>query len=106
MKNIAIIFTLLLLPYCVLSLAHVPEPWAGTVSVALVFAFTGIGHFVKTEGMAQMLPPWVPMRVPTIYATGVLELAGAAAILVPAVSRFAGIALCGFLVLVLPSNIY
>ena len=47
---------------------------AGAVGLALLFALTGIGHFTDTTSMAQMLPPWVPGRVPLVYATGILEL--------------------------------
>jgi uncharacterized membrane protein len=106
MQNIAIILALLLLPYWVLTFAHVSESLRGRIGVALVFAFTGLGHFVKTSAMSQMLPPWVPMRIPLIYVTGVFEFLGAIAILIPPVSKYTAIALCVFLFLVLPSNIY
>lgn len=78
----------------------------GRVSLALLFLFTGLGHFLATEQMVQMLPPWVPARVGIIYATGALELAGAVGLLVPRVSRLAGLSLIAFLVLVLPANVY
>ena len=106
MQNIAIILTLLLLPYWLLALAHVPEVLRGRVGVALVFAFTGMGHFIKTSAMTQMLPGWVPMRVSLVYITGVFELLAAVAILVPPLSRYVGPALCVFLLLIVPSNIY
>jgi uncharacterized membrane protein len=106
MQNVVIILTLVLLPYWLLIPAHVGEPLRGRIGIALVFAFTGIGHFIKTSAMTQMLPPWVPLRVTLIYVSGVLELLGCLAILIPAVSRYAGITLCIFLLLVLPSNIY
>ena len=106
MWNIVIILTLLLVPYWLLTLAHVPEGLRGRIAVALVFVFTSVGHFIKTQAMVQMLPPWVPMRVPLVYLTGVFELLAAVAILIPSVSRQTGIALCIFLLLILPSNVY
>jgi uncharacterized membrane protein len=78
----------------------------GRVSLALLFFITGLGHFVKTDEMVQMLPPWVPMRMPLIYVTGVLEWAGALGLLLPRVSRVAGMCLLAFLVVVFPANIY
>ena len=39
----------------------------GCVGITLVFCFTGVGHFMKTEPMAEMLPPWVPGRIPLVY---------------------------------------
>jgi uncharacterized membrane protein len=106
MQNIAIVLTLLLVPYWLLIPAHLSEPLRGRIGVALVFAFTATGHFIKTSEMTQMLPPSVPMRVPLIYLTGVFELLAGIAILIPSVSRCTGILICIFLLLILPSNIY
>jgi len=106
MQNISIILTLLLLPYWALLPAHVPEPLRGKIGITLVFAFTGVGHFLKTSSMAEMLPAWIPMRVPLIYVTGIFELLAAITILVPSLSRYTGIVLCAFLLLLLPSNVY
>ena len=106
MQNIAIIVTLLLVPFWVLIPAHVSEPLRGRIGIFLVFAFTALGHFIKTSEMTQMLPPWVPMRAQLIYLTGILELLAGIAILVPSLSRPVGVALCIFLLLILPSNVY
>ena len=56
--------------------------------------------------MTQMLPAWVPVRLPLVYITGILELLAAVAILVTPLSRHVGWALCVFLLLIVPSNIY
>jgi len=106
MKNIAFMLTLLLLPYWGLAWTALSEALRGRIGVALVFSFTGIGHFIKTAEMAQMLPAWVPGRIPLIYGTGILELIAAVTILLPQTYRPTGLALCLFLLLILPSNIY
>lgn len=106
MQNLAIMLTLLLLPYWVLVPAHIAEAVRGRIGIALVFAFTGIGHFIKTEAMSQMLPAWTPMRTPLIYITGVFELFAGMAVLIPLISRPVGMMLCVFLIVILPSNIY
>jgi uncharacterized membrane protein len=106
MRNIAVILALLLLPYWLLTLAEIPESLRGRAGISLVFAFTGVGHFIRTSAMTQMLPDWVPLRVPLIYATGVFELLAAVAILIAPLSRVVGLAICAFLLLILPSNIY
>ena len=46
---------------------------AGLWGLTFAFVFFGIGHFVQTQGMVEMLPRWLPHRVELIYATGVLE---------------------------------
>ena len=106
MQNIAIILALLLVPYLALIPVQVAEPIRTRIGIFAVFVFTSIGHFVKTEAMSRMLSPRIPMRIPLIYVTGVFELVAGIAILIPSLSRSAGVVLCLFLVAVLPSNIY
>jgi uncharacterized membrane protein len=76
------------------------------VGVSLLFLITSVGHFVRPEAMAEMLPTWVPARVLIIQVTGVLELLGAIAIWIRPVARLAGACLIVMLIGVLPSNIY
>jgi uncharacterized membrane protein len=106
MQNLAIILTLLLVPYWLLIPTHLSEPLRGRIGVSLVLAFTAVGHFIKTAEMTQMLPAWVPMRLSLIYLTGVFELLAAIAILITPIARPVGLALCIFLLLILPSNVY
>lgn len=78
----------------------------GRISLAFLFIFTGIGHFLMPEGMAQMLPDFVPLRVEIIYASGIFEILAGIALLVPRLSRLTAIVLILFLIAILPSNIY
>jgi uncharacterized membrane protein len=78
----------------------------GRISLASLFLFTGLGHFVNPEPMAAMLPSWVPARVPIIYVTGLLEWAGAVGLLLPPYARAAGACLLAFLVAVFPANVF
>lgn len=78
----------------------------GAWGLALVFLFTASGHFVQTAGLVEMLPPFIPARVPLIYLTGALEIALAIGIAVPATRRIAGLAAIATLVLFFPANVY
>ncbi len=78
---------------------------AGCLGLAAVFLFTGIGHFAKAREMSHMLPPWIPARLPIIWATGLLEFTLAAGLARPATARTAGFATIVFLVLVFPANV-
>jgi uncharacterized membrane protein len=94
-------------------LALMIGPWvvrrthaAAAIGLALLFLFTGSGHFLQTELMAQMLPPSVPARVALVYATGVLEFALAIGFFIPETRRSAGWMAAAVLVLFFPANIY
>jgi uncharacterized membrane protein len=79
---------------------------AAAIGLGILFIFTGTGHFMETEPMAQMLPPWVPARVILVYLTGVLEFAIAVGFLVPQSRRLTGWVAAVVLVLFFPANIY
>ncbi len=110
-----VLFLLLLLvaPYALLTLAgsrfralRFTAAARARVGLSLFFAFTALGHFVRTEEMAAMLPPSVPYRVELIHLTGVLELMGAAGVWVPRLRRLTGICLILMLIAILPANVY
>jgi uncharacterized membrane protein len=79
---------------------------AGRTALAAMFAFTGVSHFLFTEAMVEMLPPFVPERTLVVQATGVLEIAGAVGLLLPPLRRTAAWCLAAFLVCVFPANVY
>jgi len=74
--------------------------------LGLAFIFFFIGHIVKTDGMVEMLPSWVPFKVSLIYFTGALELIVGIALFKPNLQPIA--AKIGILIFVLffPANIY
>ena len=79
---------------------------AAAIGLGVLFIFTGIGHFILTEPMTQMLPPWVAERMLLVYLTGVLELAIAVGFFVPKSRQFTGWVAAIVLVLFFPANIY
>ncbi len=78
----------------------------GQISLAVLFVFTGLGHFVQTAQMAEMLPPAVPFRTGLVLASGVFEWLLAAGLFIPRYARIGGIAAIAFLILVFPGNVY
>lgn len=79
-----------------------PAAWG----LGLLFLFTASGHFLQTQPMVQMLPPWVPAREALVYATGWLEIAIAVAFFVPRWRRAAAWLAAAVLVAFFPANIY
>jgi uncharacterized membrane protein len=106
MKNVAVIVVLLIVASGVAKLLGANASTAGRIGMATVFAFTALGHFVKRDEMAAMIPPSMPSRPTLVIASGVFEALLAILLMVPSYSRTAGIAVCVFLVLVTPVNVY
>lgn len=104
---------LVLAPFVILSLAgdwfpqlKLPVSVRAKVGLSIFFSFAAIGHFIRTDQMAAMLPPWAPYRVELIYVTGVFEFLGAVAVWAPSLMRLTGVCLILMLLCVLPANIY
>jgi uncharacterized membrane protein len=113
MLQLLMLLLILFSTYAALTLLQVVLPalsvsvsLRGRISLAALFVFTGISHFVMPEELAQLLPAFIPLRMELIAVTGVLEILGAIGLVIPPLTRLASIALILFLLGVLPANIY
>lgn len=111
--TLVVLFLLLTFPYLILTLIgklfprfQVAPAIRARVGITLFFTFSAIGHFIRTEGMAEMLPPSVPYRIELIYITGILELLGAIGVWIPRLTKLTGFLLILMLIGLLPANIY
>jgi uncharacterized membrane protein len=73
--------------------------------MAAFFAGGCILHFRATDSLLAMTPDWVPFRREVVLTTGILELVGSVALLMPRWRWWAGIALAVYVVAVWPANI-
>ena len=73
--------------------------------VAFVYASVGVVHLAAYKTLLPIVPSWVPWPRLTVLATGVCEIAGALALLMPQLRRLAGIMLALYAVCVFPANI-
>ena len=81
---------------------------AARAGAAVMFGFTGTTHFSSMKAdYAAMVPGGVPppVRQRLVELTGVLQLAGAAGLLIPRARRLAGLALCALLAAMFPANV-
>ena len=69
------------------------------------YAVAGAAHLIVTDAMVRITPGWVPMPHAIVVATGLCELAGAAALLTPRYRRAAGWAFAAYAVCVYPANV-
>src|ERR1700687_6175655 len=75
---------------------HVFASWqhSALYALAVMFVFTATAHFNKMKhDLAQMIPSSFPRPLLIVYTTGVLELLGAAGLMLPQFRRLAGICL-------------
>lgn len=75
---------------------------------AAMFVVTGVAHFApRTRAeMIRMVPPALPVPAQLVSLTGVLELAGAVGLLLPAWSRWAAAGLALLLIGMFPANVH
>ena len=79
---------------------------SGRIAMSAMLAFTAMGHFKFTEGMAMMLPAGVPAKKQIVWATGVIEILAAIGLLISTTIQLTGILLIVFFLMILPANIY
>src|SRR5262245_59771780 len=106
MLNAMIIVVLLVVPSVVAHVLHLDVMIRGRMGIAAVFAFTALGHFVKTDAMLPMLPSFVPWRRGLIYASGILEILFVIDLLAGFNLFAVGLSIIAYLVLIFTSNIY
>lgn len=85
------------------------HPWAVAIraGVAVMFLVTGTSHFVGMRAeLIEMVPPALPAAGLLVTLTGILELAGALAVLWAPTRPWAAGGLSLMLVAMFPANIY
>ncbi len=78
--------------------------YSGNLAMAVMLIFTGVAHFVYTDGMILMLPHVVPSKKIVIYLTGLLEILAAFGLLKPRYRKTTSLLLMIFLIIILPAN--
>ncbi|GAB3738363.1 DoxX family protein [Microlunatus parietis] len=82
-----------------------PVPLRG--GLAAMFVLTGVSHFVgMREELISYVPPGLPEPALLITITGVLELAGAAGLLIRRTAPLAAGCLAALLITMFPANLY
>jgi uncharacterized membrane protein len=76
-------------------------------ALATTFVFTATAHFNRMKhDLAKMIPPFLPRPLEIVYITGILELLGAAGLLLPGFRSLAGICLIALLTGMFIANIH
>ena len=73
---------------------------------SIFFAGAGLDHLVNPEFYLSIMPPIFPMHSEAVLISGVLEIVGGIAVLIPGLRRAAGWGIFVLLIAVYPANIY
>lgn len=75
------------------------------IGLSAMLLFTALGHFLFTEGMAMMIPDFLPFKKEFVYFTGLIEIMAAIGLHVPQFRLVTAWLLILFFVLIIPANI-
>lgn len=79
---------------------------SGRIAMSAMLLFTAIGHFAFSEGMAMMLPGFIPYKMEMVYLTGIIEIAAAIGLLISRFRIITAWLLIVFFLMILPANVY
>ena len=71
-----------------------------------MYVFIGIRHFTDPQYFLDIVPPQLPSKLFLVYLTGLIEVAGGAAILAQKTRKAGAYLLIFLLISVFPANIY
>ncbi|WP_392542540.1 DoxX family protein [Oryzobacter telluris] len=86
-------------------MAPAPPLTRDVAGLATILATSGVIHLVRPEVYEGMVPHVLPRKRLLVHASGVLEIACAAGLLVPSTRKAAGWASAALLVGVFPANV-
>lgn len=72
----------------------------------VLFIAAGVLHFVRPGFYLKIMPPYLPWHYELVLISGVLEILGGAALLIPRLQVYAAWGLIALLVAVFPANLH
>ncbi len=81
---------------------------SGRLALCIMLLFTSLAHFVFMKGMLLMVPPFIPVTIKNLMVTitGIIEIVGAAGIMINETRVIAGYLLIAFFIALFPANVY
>ncbi len=74
------------------------------IAMAAFFTAGGIAHIMAPYPFIAITPDWVPFPRQVVFATGIVEIAGSIALLMPRLRWLAGVMLALYALCVWPAN--
>ena len=74
--------------------------------MSIMLFFTAVAHFAFNQGMAMMLPPFIPAKQLVVFMTGLIEILAVIVLLIKPYRHITSILLIIFFIVILPANVY
>ncbi|TYA74751.1 DoxX family protein [Seonamhaeicola marinus] len=104
--TVLVVVTLIAIGYYKIAQGNFNVAASARIGMAVMLVFTSIGHFIYDDGMAMMLPDFIPLKKQIVHLTGIMELVAAVGLLIPQYRVRTGWLLVVFFILIIPANIY
>src|SRR5690606_40680289 len=75
-------------------------PLPARIAMCAMLLFTAVGHFAFADGMAMMIPAFIPFKTELVYLTGLLEILLGVGLLFQSTRKYAAWLLIVFFILV------
>ena len=85
--------------------AKLPKRFA-LFGLAVFFFVSGANHFLNPDFYVSMMPPYLPAHLALVYVSGVVEILGGVAVMIPSIRASAGWGLVLLLVAIFPANLH
>ncbi len=89
-----------------LQLPQRPAKRLALLALAVFFIAAGVNHFLNPDFYVRIMPPYLPAHLELVYLSGLFEILGGIAVLLPALRALAGWGLVLLLVAVYPANLH
>jgi len=80
--------------------------FCGNLAMSIMLFFTAVAHFAFNQGMAMMLPPFIPAKQLVVFMTGLIEILAGIGLLIKPYRHITSILLIIFFIVILPANVY
>ncbi|UII25776.1 hypothetical protein LVD15_21105 [Fulvivirga maritima] len=84
---------------------HFDFQLSAKVGMSVMLLFTAMGHYMFPQGMALMIPDFIPLKKELVYFTGIIEVAAAIGLHITQFRLLTAWLLILFFILILPANI-
>jgi uncharacterized membrane protein len=74
--------------------------------LSVFFVVAGVNHFVNPDFYVGIMPPYLPAHLELVYLSGVFEVLGGLAVLLPGIRATAGWGLVLLLLAIFPANVH